>query len=706
MNASSNHFAFSNSPTELNAYFSALQRERARPFVPIVIACAMTLSLIGLLHDTLLFSPLSEQGLSLRLIQIAMLACLLGLQFFISPRYFQLETFILWSVIIFALPSSVLYTLIMDHPLLLTLNLALYLCAVVLIQLTPKLAIQAGVFMVIIFLGCQLMIRESFDLWFSASMFLVIWTAAAITASKILENHNRRLFMFERQLYEINRVAVKAQEDESKANQEKSRFLANMSHEIRTPLTAIMGFAESIKHDSKSYQEIQEAVDIIYRNGEYLLSLIKDILDISKVEAGKLNIESKSFSLFDWLHQIIDAVDRLAETKQVHFDCDFNFPLPEQINGDPLRLQQVLMNVLGNAIKFASAGKVSLKVSASDNLKIIVFTITDNGIGMDDKTLRNLFRPFVQGDSSTTRRYGGTGLGLYISYQLMQRMGGDIRVQSTPNKGSEFTVILPMILPASCIWLDEEPLRRINQEHPFNQQQLSGRVLLAEDQPDNRELIKHLLQQLGVDITTASNGEEAVSHALQEDYHLILMDMQMPVLDGLAATKLIRDAGCKAPIVALTANVMTADIERYKNAGCVEVLAKPIQRERFTEIIHSFLEPQQESVAKQNQSAQAFSTGEQFNNLKQNYYETLKQELHQLRESFSQEQIQTLKKVAHRIKGSAGNFNLSNVSEAAADIEQAITNLERCFYYSMESIEQNIQRQSHNEQVGNRSELS
>jgi signal transduction histidine kinase/CheY-like chemotaxis protein len=690
MKVSRLHSASTPSPTQLEAYYLALQRERARPMAPWIITAAIALSVFGLLHDNLLLPLPAIPNIPIRLAQIGLLVLLLAFLPTTLSRKIQLETLLLWTVIVFASFTSLIYTQIWDRPLLLSMNLSLLLGAIVLTQLTPRLTIAASCITLGIFFISQMGRDGSFKIVLSAGLFLLIWSGATIIASKILDTHNRRLFRFERQLYEINRIAVEAQDDETRLNQEKSRLLASMSHEIRTPLTAIMGFAESIKLDSKSYRDIQQAVDIIYRNGEYLLSLINDILDLSKVEAGKLPIEPRSIVLFDWLHKLSQTIDRLAANHHVRFKCDFQFPLPEQLIVDPIRLQQVLLNILSNAIKFSEAGCISLSVKAHDNLKVILFTVTDNGIGIDENTLHNLFRPFVQGNTNSSRRVSGSGLGLYISYQLVKRMGGDIKVHSASNQGSEFTVILPMNLPADCIWLDEEPICRIANQQMAQLQPLLGRVLIAEDQTDIQQLIKQLLQTIGLHVVIAQNGEEAVTYALQQEFHLILMDLQMPVLDGLAATKLIREAGCKATIIGLTAHEMSLDIQYLKKAGCAEVVTKPIQRESFYSVIYEHLSPMQNTITQQQQAIKVLEDSVLFNDVKYQYYANLKQDIQQLREKFNQVNIDVLKTTAHKIKGSASCFNLTQVSRCASDIEQALIHLERCFYYSIENMEQII----------------
>ncbi|WMS86238.1 ATP-binding protein [Pleionea litopenaei] len=502
---------------------------------------------------------------------------------------------------------------------------------------------------------------------------ILVATALSVVTYRHVNHHDWRLFRFERQLYEINKMAVKAQEDEMRANQMKSRFLANMSHEIRTPLTSIVGYAEKIKHQILSLPQLKQSSSIILDNSQYLLSLINDILDLSKVEAGKLEIEEIESDIFELMNELELSLEKVADKNQVLLDINFIMPFPEKIICDEKRLKQIISNLCNNAIKFSKAGKVQVEVSANQNLKVILFKVIDNGIGMDDVTLRNLFKPFVQGDPSTTRRYGGTGLGLHISHQLAKRMEGDIKVLSQKGVGSEFTVILPLKISNSSIWLDTKPtIARLPKDFSFYaEKKFAGSVLIAEDQPDNRALLMDMLTDYGIETVCVENGEQALEKTLTNDFDLLLIDIQMPIMDGLTAAQQIRACGVETPMYALTANVMTQDIELYKKHGFAGAISKPIDHSELISLFSKHLveQSQQQAIA---QTIAENMHSKRLPELRKNYIPTLIEDVDKLKtaigtlESLNQ---QTLTRVAHRIKGTAGNFELDSVTDYAALIE-------------------------------------
>ncbi|MBC8354706.1 MAG: response regulator [Planctomycetes bacterium] len=380
-------------------------------------------------------------------------------------------------------------------------------------------------------------------------------------------------------------------------NRAKSRFLASMSHEIRTPMAAILGFAEVLLDNLEKAENI-EAIETIARNGNYLLELINDILDLSKIEAGKIDVELVPFVPLQIIEDTVSLMGNRARAKGIELVTECDSPLPQTIQSDPTRLRQILVNLIGNAIKFTEQGSVRLitrLVHSDDNNSKLQFDVIDTGIGMTAEQMEQLFKPFVQGDASTTRKYGGTGLGLTISKRLVELLGGTITVNSKAGHGSTFRVTIP----AKC--LDEGKLlanspddhsrvAQIIQPAASTPPRLDCRVLLAEDNPDNQRLISFLLKKAGADVTTVGNGLLAVEAVLaaevsNQPFDLVLMDMQMPVLDGYDATQKLRAEGYRGPIVALSAHALQEYQQKCLDAGCDEYMSKPFDREQLLSVI-------------------------------------------------------------------------------------------------------------------------
>jgi signal transduction histidine kinase/CheY-like chemotaxis protein len=384
------------------------------------------------------------------------------------------------------------------------------------------------------------------------------------------------------------------------ASRAKSNFLANMSHEIRTPMTAILGFSDLLLSGTGWDKEQREFLEAIRRNGQALLELINDILDLSKIEAGKMNVKRIDCTVDQVLDELLSAVSVRAREKGLALEVKYDGPVPERIHTDPRRLRQILINLVGNAIKFTDHGSVRIGVALVPHVngnRLLQFAVSDTGIGIRRDKINTLFRPFVQADSSTTRRFGGTGLGLAISRRLAVSLGGDVNVESEPGRGSTFRVTVdpgllqgvrlvetrqPRESPAPCMAIDGPPL--------------SGRVLLAEDTPDLQRLTGYLLRRWGLMVDVADNGREACVLALrsleeERPYGLILMDMQMPEMDGYEATRALRERGWRWPIVALTAHAMVGDLEKCLAEGCDAYLNKPLDRFRLRELLAQHLQP-------------------------------------------------------------------------------------------------------------------
>lgn len=390
---------------------------------------------------------------------------------------------------------------------------------------------------------------------------------------------------------------VIAQQEAEKASHIKTAFLANMSHEIRTPMTAILGFAEIMRQRNQD-PETMRHLETIKKNGEYLLELINDILDVSKIEADKLEVETIQCSLTELIEDVRTLMEIRAIDKGLDLIVKVDGQVPNLIQSDPIRLRQILINLLSNAIKFTREGSIQL-VIRSIHLGFdesgLQFDVIDTGIGMTETQLSRLFQPFVQADSSTTRKYGGTGLGLTICKRLTHILGGEITVSSEYGTGTTFSVTVRIGESGTEEYVDQSAFERnLEQRTTCNEMpdvKRSYQILLAEDGPDNQKLIRYFLQKNGHDVTLAENGLEAVKLALaavekKSVYDVILMDMQMPELDGYAATKELRSRGYEFPIIALTAHSMSGAREECLAAGCDSFATKPIQPDQLFAAIH------------------------------------------------------------------------------------------------------------------------
>jgi len=369
------------------------------------------------------------------------------------------------------------------------------------------------------------------------------------------------------------------------ANAAKSDFLANMSHEIRTPMTAILGYADLLNDPTLDPKQIAEHVATISRNGSHLLSILNDILDLSKIEAGRMNIERIPVDLSQMLEDLVSLLNVRAREKGIGLEIKTPKVLPRTLLTDPMRLHQILINLVGNAIKFTELGSVTLEMScqrtSGDVLSSIEFSVTDTGIGMTIQQMELLFRPFTQADTSTTRRFGGTGLGLTISQRLARAMDGEITATSEPGKGSRFTLKLE-VGDQPIEWVNktiESPAINSRDSSSVLPARLDGvRILLAEDGPDNQRLVSFILRKAGANVTIVDDGQKAVDAVLSpgETYDAVLMDMQMPILDGYGAARFLRRSGVTTPIIALTAHAMAGDRDTCIQAGCTDYCIKPI----------------------------------------------------------------------------------------------------------------------------------
>ncbi|MEM0983692.1 MAG: response regulator [Planctomycetota bacterium] len=396
------------------------------------------------------------------------------------------------------------------------------------------------------------------------------------------------------------------------ADQAKSSFLANMSHEIRTPMTAILGFADLANSDSQIKADPDRLADTVSRiqtNARHLLAIINDILDISKVDAGQLMVERIEVDPIQMTWEVMQLADNIATEKGLALEVRAATELPSCIRTDPVRLRQILLNLIGNAVKFTDQGGVRVLVSCDREAELLRFEVADTGCGMSAEQLSAVrrFEPFSQLDESSARRFGGTSLGLCISSNLAEMLGGGITADSELGEGSTFVVSI------ATGGLARVPMARIESEREWQrscaislgdarqsaQLELSGvSVLFAEDGPDNQRLIGHYLRRAGAEVTICSDGEEAIDTVDPADpesspsraFDLILMDMQMPIVDGYDATRELRRRGVTTPIIALTAHAMSGDRQKCLDAGCDEYATKPIDRGSLIAACRSLLD--------------------------------------------------------------------------------------------------------------------
>jgi len=452
-----------------------------------------------------------------------------------------------------------------------------------------------------------------------------------------------------------------------KANAIKSQFLANMSHEIRTPLTSIIGQAEAITNGDIDEEYLHNEVEIIHDNSLHLLELINNILDLSKIEANKLELELVEQDLHVILYDLVNMFIKPAKAKGLQFQIIHRLPQKFILKIDSFRLKQILINLCSNAIKFTSKGSVTLNVSIND--AALTIDVSDTGIGMSETQLQEVFESFTQGDSSISRRFGGSGLGLCLSEQLAKLMLGKISVKSTLNQGSTFTLVLPCQELEPVEEADVSPRKVIASELALSDNEINfvGQIVLADDHDDNRRLIARLLTSLGLDVLCASNGREAVELCLNNTPKLVLMDIQMPEMDGIEAFKVLRQQGFTQPIVALTANAMSHEVDNYLKLGFDGHLKKPIERTQFIDTIEKYYGKQLDKHVATNAIASV-----DMSDLVIEFKSNLVLEQQDLILHIKNNEMKKLAELAHRIAGAAQMFGFSLVSASAIKLERHI----------------------------------
>jgi signal transduction histidine kinase/HPt (histidine-containing phosphotransfer) domain-containing protein len=491
-----------------------------------------------------------------------------------------------------------------------------------------------------------------------------------------------------------NQELTRAKDELHAASNSKSEFLANMSHEIRTPMTAILGYADMLLDPSCSADDRVEHVRVIRRQAEHLLTILNDILDLSKIEAGKLTIERMQVDPRQIVGDVVSLMRVQSAEKGLSLEATYASPIPETIHTDPTRLRQLLINLVGNAIKFTQSGSVKMILKLIQGPTVqqhrLEMAIVDTGIGLTPQQIQLLFRPFTQADNSTTRRFGGTGLGLTICRHLAQMLGGDITVQSQVGEGSQFIVTVDPGDLSGVRMLEEDhevikPRELTDKPKPLPA--LRGRVLLAEDGVHNQRAITYYLQKAGAEVAIAENGKVACNMAIGalaegNPFDVILMDMQMPEMDGYEATASLRQREYKGPIIALTAHAMSHDRERCIKAGCTDYVSKPIDRHTLIETVAAYLKTAPQEVVNESCPTAEPAVGVPLRStltddgdpadLVQKFVAEMPATVTRLSELSDLRKIDELREEAHQLKGAGGIYGFMPVTTAAERLGQAI----------------------------------
>ena len=475
------------------------------------------------------------------------------------------------------------------------------------------------------------------------------------------------------------------------ANESKTEFLANMSHEIRTPMTAILGYAELLSDERDAPPRWSEAIGTITENGQHLLTIINDILDTSKIESGKMTVECIATSPVRIVEEATSLNQHKAGCKGIELSVMYDTPIPEQIKSDPTRLRQILLNLLGNAVKFTEVGTVTLRVAADPGQRLLHFSVVDTGIGMSPEQRDQIarFDAFSQADGSTTRNFGGTGLGLRISSTFARMLGGGIAVESALGGGSAFTVTVATgdlagvrMLSPDDIGERAEPASpvKIQRADDSFDKPLDGlRLLLAEDGPDNQRLISFILKKAGATVTIAENGQVAMDEVHAADltgasFDVILMDMQMPKLDGYGATRQLRREEYSGPIIALTAHAMAEDRKKCLDSGCDDFATKPIDRPKLIAMIRAYAPLGKSTVSSVESTPDVLVSelaDDDMHELVEMFIGELPDRIAAIEKAVDEGDVAAIGTLAHQLKGAAGGYGFPTITDVAKSLESS-----------------------------------
>jgi len=497
------------------------------------------------------------------------------------------------------------------------------------------------------------------------------------------------------QMEETQAALALAKDDAEAASRAKSEFLANMSHEIRTPMNAILGFTDLLRRgQGRSEADVRKHLGTIHSSGKHLLELINDILDLSKVEAGHFEMERVRCAPHRTVREVLQVLEARAREKAIALEFEIAGEIPETIETDPGRLRQIVTNLVGNAIKFTEHGSVRVSMRLVDvGIPSLQIAIRDSGIGIAQDKLEAIFDPFTQADASVSRRFGGTGLGLSISRRFARALGGDIVAGSEPGRGSTFTVTIAAGLLAGVRMITAEEALPL---HDAAEPVLPAgrwifprrRVLVVDDGPENRELVRLVLSELGLEIEEAENGRIGVDKTLAGAFDLVLMDIQMPELDGLSATRELRTRGCTLPIVALTAHAMKGYEQEIRAAGCSDWLVKPIDIDRLVELLAGMLGGKRgeaetpvaaiaalpvdpEVPVERTPIVSRFADKPRLHAAVRLFAQRLGGQLAAMEAACSESRWDELARLAHALKGGGGTVGFDQFTEPAVKLEQA-----------------------------------
>jgi len=504
----------------------------------------------------------------------------------------------------------------------------------------------------------------------------------------------------------------RARSNAESANRAKSTFLANMSHEIRTPLSAMIGYTDLLLDDARADDTQATHLRAVRANADHLLAIINDILDLSKIEAGEMPIERQTCQPAELVAEVLSGMRVLASEKGVTLSVDDTSPLPKIIWTDATRLKQVLFNLLSNAVKFAEDGDVRFHIRLltgdDEGSPRLCFEVVDSGEGMSEEQQTRLFQPFTQADATTTRRHGGTGLGLSIARRLARMLGGEVTVQSTPGEGSRFTLTVETGPLDDVTMIDsytetpeadgDDAALTPREAEKRGDSAAGARVLLAEDSPHNQRILAIYLQRAGAEVTIAENGgvaRDQMRDVMREGgrpFDLVLMDMQMPVMDGYMAAKELRRLGYPGPIIALTAHAMSGDREKCLDAGCSDYLSKPVKQDALLRVIAQNLSGARASGSSADKQANegddrsstsegkdtAADAGEASEDdamaaLRDAFVSDMPGQVDELKARLQEADAETLQRIAHNLRGVGGQYGFDQITQQAGAIEDALS---------------------------------
>ncbi|MDW7551116.1 response regulator [Pseudoalteromonas sp. McH1-7] len=493
---------------------------------------------------------------------------------------------------------------------------------------------------------------------------LTLLTAFALYRRKV--EQKAKLELSQKVALRTSELQQKADELRA-ANQVKSQFLANMSHEIRTPLTTVLGHAEDLLAEQDLGTQVQASVQTIYNQGLHLRDLVNDILDLSRIEAERLALEATEFSVSSLVADLCDMFQQNIHSKQLEFIVCDQVRSKAYVRLDYIRVKQILINLLSNALKFTEQGRIEFSVSEVPHG--LQFKVVDTGIGMSEQQIARIFESFQQADNSITRRFGGSGLGLSLSSQLANMMNGEITVQSALELGSTFSFFVPCTVYLNSTVTD---IQQPQQAQPL----LSGNVLVVEDHAENRQLFSRMIERTGATVTVAENGARAVEQCLSDFPDLVLMDIQMPRMDGVEALNIIRSAGYSGPIYALTANVLTEEVKSYIDSGFNGHIGKPINKNELLSILNIHLSSDHASSTQQ-------SINIDLTDLRDSFASTFEQERYLLIDAWQNKDFVALQASCHKLAGAASMFEFPELASIAIEFEKALKHQSESQYQSL-----------------------